>query len=156
VKIKACMKRAVVSIPASTTIREAGKLVVDRHIGLLPIIDDNGILIGVVSLQNLISLELPDFVKLIDDIDFIHDFGAVETNIPESQELEKKVSTLMQPAISVNEECGLLRAYALLLQHHLLDLPVVAEDGRLVGLASRVDIGVAILSRWKSPSPEQL
>jgi CBS domain-containing protein len=54
----------------------------------------------------------------------------------------------MKPAITVEEDCGLLRAYALMLQHNLHDMPVVSRDGRLAGITSRVDIGVAILSTW--------
>ena len=153
--IRDCMKREVISIPSTTTIREAAGVVVERHIGLLPVVDDQGRLIGVVGLHNLLTLELPDFVNFITDVDFVHDFGAVETTRPEPYLLEQPVSNLMQVAISVDEECGLLRAYALMLQHRLLDLPVVAKDGRLVGLASRVDIGATILSRWQYPNPVQ-
>jgi CBS domain-containing protein len=36
-----------------------------------------------------------------------------------------------------------------MLQHNLHDILVVASDGKLIGIASRVDIGVAILSAWK-------
>jgi len=150
------MKRDVVSILSTATIREAARVVVERHIGLLPVVDDQGRLIGVVGLHNLLTLELPDFVNFITDVDFVHDFGAVETTRPEPYLLDQPVSTLMRPAISVDEECGLLRAYALMLQHQLLDLPVVAKDRKLVGLASRVDIGAAILSRWQYPNPVQL
>ena len=154
--IRDCMKRDVVSILSTATIREAARVVVERHIGLLPVVDDQGRLIGVVGLHNLLTLELPDFVNFITDVDFVHDFGAVETTRPEPYLLDQPVSTLMRPAISVDEECGLLRAYALMLQHQLLDLPVVAKDRKLVGLASRVDIGAAILSRWQYPNPVQL
>jgi CBS domain-containing protein len=153
--IKDCMKREVISISSTTTVREAARMVVERHIGLLPIVDDAGRLIGIVRLYDLLTLELPDFVNFISDLDFVHDFGAVETTRPEPYLLEQRVSTLMQPAIEVEEECGLLRAYALMLQHKLLDLPVVAKDGRLVGLASHVDIGVAILSNWQYPNSGQ-
>jgi CBS domain-containing protein len=153
--IKDCMKREVISIPSTTTIREAARVVVERHIGLLPIVDDQGRLIGVVGLHDLLTLELPDFVNFITDVDFVHDFGAVETTRPEPYLLEQQVSPLMQPAIEVDEECGLLRAYALMLQHKLPDLPVVAKDGRLVGLASHVDIGAAILSNWQYPNSGQ-
>lgn len=149
------MKRNVFSITPEFTIRQAAALVVERHIGLLPVIDQQSRLIGVVRLHSLLALELPDFVNLITDVDFVHDFGAVETTRPETYLLEQPVSTLMQPAISVDEECGLLRAYSLMLQHQLLDLPVVSKDGRLVGLASRVDIVAAILSRWQYPNPNQ-
>jgi len=153
--IKDCMKREVISIPSTTTVWEAARVVVKRHIGLLPIVDDQGRLIGVVRLNDLLTLELPDFVNFISDVDFVHDFGAVETTRPEPYLLEQQVSTLMQPAIEVEEDCGLLRAYALMLQHKLPDLPVVANDGRLVGLASHVDIGAAILSNWQYPNSGQ-
>jgi CBS domain-containing protein len=151
--IKDCMKRDVISIPPTITVREAAVVVVEQHIGLLPIVDDEAKLIGVIGLQDLLTLELPDFVNFIPDVDFVHDFGAVESTRPEPYSLEQPVTTLMQPAISVDEECGLLRAYALMLQHQLMDLPVVTKEGRLVGLASRVDISAAILARWQFPNP---
>jgi CBS-domain-containing membrane protein len=36
-------------------------------------------------------------------------------------------------------------------QHDLRDLPVVDEEGHLVGLASWVDVGVAFLESWSRP-----
>jgi CBS domain-containing protein len=82
------------------------------------------------------------------DVDFVHDFGAVETTRPTAAKLNKSIKTLMSPAHTVHEDAGLLRAYALMLQHNLHDIPVVSEDGRLAGIVSRVDIGVAILKAW--------
>ena len=153
--IKDCMKRNVVSISSSATIRQAAALVVERHIGLLPVVDEQGKPIGVVRLGDLLSLELPDFFKLLPDLDFVHDFGAVETKRPSPEELDRPVTTLLQPRIFVEETCGLLRAYALMLKHNLHDLPVVSEDGTLAGIASRVDIGTAVLSTWKSIPPSK-
>jgi CBS domain-containing protein len=95
-----------------------------------------------------LTLELPDFVSFIEDVDFVHDFGAVETTRPSAEALARPVTTLMEPIITVPEDCGLLRAYALMLQHQLHDMPVVSADEKLVGMASRVDIGTAIISAW--------
>lgn len=142
------MKRNVVSISETSTIREAAAVFVKHHIGLLPIVDKDKKLIGVVGLQDLLSLELPDFVSFIADVDYVHDFGAVETTRPPAKTLDKSVKTLMKPAISVHEDTGLLRVYALMLQHQLHDMPVVSKDDKLVGVASRVDIGTAVLSTW--------
>jgi CBS domain-containing protein len=147
-KINQCMKRNVVSIPDTSTIREAAAVFVKEHVGLLPIVDQNNKLIGVVGLRDLLSLELPDFINFIEDLDFVHDFGAVETTRPSAEVLDESIQTLMKPPITVHEDSGLLRAYALMLQHNLHDLPVVSEDGKLVGMASRVDIGTAIVSAW--------
>jgi CBS domain-containing protein len=144
------MKRNVISIPSTATIRQAAGLIVDRHIGLLPVVDRDGKPVGVIRLADLLSLELPDFFNLLPDLDFVHDFGAVETTRPAPTELDRPVTTLMQSVTTVNESCKLLRAYALMVKHNLHDLPVVGENGALVGIASRVDIGTAILSTWKA------
>jgi CBS domain-containing protein len=143
------MKRNVVSIHAIASVREAAAIFVKKHIGLLPVVDDDDKPIGIVSLKDLLSLELPDFVSFIADVDFVHDFGAVETTRPPARVLDKSVKSLVKPAITVEEEDGLLRAYALMLQHDLHDIVVVSKNGRLSGIASRVDIGTAILSAWE-------
>jgi CBS-domain-containing membrane protein len=147
-KIADCMKRNVISIPATSTIREAAAIIVKKHIGLLPIVNTQNKLVGVVGLRDLLTLELPDFVRFIEDLDFVHDFGAVETTHPPAKTLEKPIKSLMKDAITVEEDCGLLRAYALMLQHNMHDMPVLSRDGELTGIASRVDIGTSILSTW--------
>jgi CBS domain-containing protein len=149
-EIRDCMKRNVFSIASTATIRQAAALIVERHIGLLPVVDVQGKPIGVVKLADLLSLELPDFFNLLPDVDFVHDFGAVETTRPAPEQLDRPVTSLIEPRLFVEENCGLLRAYALMVKHNLHDLPVVSDAGILVGIASRVDIGTAILSAWKS------
>lgn len=146
--IAKCMKRNVVSVHAKTTIREAAAILVKKHIGMLPVVDDDEKLVGVIGMRDMLTLELPDFVSFVADVDFVHDFGAVEETRPSAKTLNKAVKTLMKPAITVDEDCGLLRAYALMLQHNLHDMPVVSKEGKLMGITSRVDIGVAILSIW--------
>jgi CBS domain-containing protein len=54
----------------------------------------------------------------------------------------------MEPPYSVSANAGLLLAFATMKKHDLYDLPVVNNNNELVGLASRVDVGTALLSRW--------
>jgi len=145
-----CMKRKVISIPASATIGDAVDIFIDKHIGLLPVVDLTGKPIGVLGLRDVLSLALPSFVDMFPDLDFLPDFGAVENNQPTTEILAKPVTTLMRPATMVKENCGLLRAYAFMIQHKLHDLPVVSEQGTLTGIASRVDVGTAILLTWQA------
>lgn len=147
--IRECMKRNVISIHATATIREAASVMVKHHIGLLPVVDEEKKLIGVVGLRDLLNLELPDFVHFIEDIDFVHDFGAVETTRPPARTLEKPIKSLMEEVETVDEDCGLLRAYAVMAKQNSHDILVVSSDGKLMGIASRVDIGTAILSTWE-------
>jgi len=148
-KVSSCMKRNVVSISITATILEAAKIIMKKHIGLLPVVDESETPVGIVGLGDLLTLELPDFVNFLPDVDFVHDFGAVEDTRPSAKTLNQTVQTLMKPPITVEEDSGLLRTYALMLQHNLHDIPVVSKEGKLTGIASRVDIGVAILSAWQ-------
>jgi CBS domain-containing protein len=147
--VGACMKTHVYSIPSGATIVEAAETFVRHHIGSLPVVDEGGKPIGVLRLMDILSLELPDFVNLLEDVNFVHDFGAVETTRPSPQLLKRPVTDLMRPATFAEEDCGLLRAYALMLQNDLQDLPVTNSRGQLVGIVSRTDVGTAVLSFWK-------
>jgi len=146
--VTSCMKRKVFSVHSDLTLREAARIFVRHHIGLLPVVDKDDKPIGVIGMRDLLTLELPDFVSFVADVDFVHDFGAVEETRPSARTLDRTVKSLMKPSITVDEDCGLLRAYALMLQHNLHDLPVISKEGKLVGITSRVDIGAAILSTW--------
>jgi len=142
------MKKDVVFIHADATISDAAHVFVKHHVGVLPVIDRDGRPIGVVGLQDMLTLELPDFVNFVADVDFVQDFGAVETTRPSPAALARSIKKLMKPPFSVPQDCGLLRAYALMVQHNLHDLLVVSPDGKLAGIASRVDVGRAILASW--------
>ena len=146
--VKTCMKRNVISIHADTSILEAIQTFVKKHIGSLPVVDDENKPIGVIGMRDLLKLEMPAFLDFVADVDFVHDFGAVEDLRPSAATLKKPVKTIMRPVFTVKEDCGLLRAYALMLQQNLHDIPVVSKDGKIAGIASRVDIGAAILSTW--------
>jgi CBS-domain-containing membrane protein len=146
--VTTCMKRNVISIQQTTSIREAATLIVKKHIGLLPVVDNDNKPVGVIGMRDLLKLEMPDFINFVTDVDFVHDFGAVEDIHPSAATLKKSVKSIMRPVLTVDEDCGLLRAYSLMLQQHLHDIPVISKDGKLVGITSRVDIGVAVLSAW--------
>ena len=136
------MKRHVVTVTASTTVQEAVRIVVEGRVGTLPVVDEEGVLTGVVRLADLLGVFTPDFLALLDDIDFVHDFGAMEEVHPETilQARELTMSDLAGTLVAVEENCGLLHALVTMVKHQLQDLPIVDEAGRLVGIASRVDI----------------
>jgi CBS domain-containing protein len=146
--VSSCMKQHVISVTPAVTVREAAAIFVKKHIGLLPVVDKDHKLLGVIGIRDLLKLEMPDFVNFVADLDFVHDFGAVEDTRPPASTLNKTIKSLIRPVIAVEEDGGLLRAYALMLQQSLNDIPVISKEGKLVGIASRVEIGVAILSSW--------
>jgi CBS domain-containing protein len=148
--IRDFMKQNVCSVPATASIAAAAKIFVRNHVGMLPVVDGQGKPIGILRLRDLLSLELPDFFSLVEDVDFVHDFGAVETTRPAPEQLARPVTTLMQPILAVESDSGLLRAYALMLKEDIQDLPVTDPQGILVGIVSRVDVATAVLANWET------
>lgn len=141
-----CTKREVFSVATATTLDEAAQVLVEKHVGLLPVTDEAQRLVGIFGHSEILALFLPACVNLIDDLDFVHDFGALEEVSMSPEMRTRQVSDFMREPISVEETTGLLRAYTMMLQHRLHDLPVVRPNGTLVGIVSRVDIGTAFLT----------
>lgn len=143
--IESVMKREVVSIRDTERLEEAIDLLVTHRIGMLPVVDADGILIGIVRLRDLLDLLLPAFVRMVEDYDFVQDFGGLEMGHIPAEALAAPVRAQMSEPLSVAVDSGLLRTHAFMRQHNLHDLPVVDNEGRLVGLASWVDVGVGFL-----------
>ncbi len=145
-QIRDCMKRNVICSTEDTALSEAAMLLVEHHIGMLPIIDEGNRVVGMLGLANILELLLPDFVRLLDNLDFVQNFGVLEDAHVDAEMGARPVSEIMRKPVTVEDNSGLLRAYTIMLKHDLHDLPIVGPDMTLLGIASRVDIGTAILS----------
>lgn len=143
------MKHRVVSIGPDASLMDAAKLMYKENVGTLPVVDDKGHLVGITNMRKVIRFFLPDFINVVEDVDFVRDFGAID--IPSPVDIKKshqiKIADYMDEAVSVEEDASLMRGLALMITHDLQDVPVV-RNGKLVGIVSRVDIGRAFLHTW--------
>lgn len=146
-KIGNWMKREVVSITPEATLRDVAALILEKRIGTLPVVDDEGTLVGTVSITDIVEIFLPDFVAVMDEIDYVHDFGNLENTSPEDKQRAKMlhVSDVMEEPVTLEDDAGLVHALSVMDKHNLRDL-IVTRDGKLVGIASQVDIGRAFLT----------
>ena len=151
--VRDCMKHRVYSVHPDATIAAAAALMSHHRIGTLPVIDQEHRLVGMLRLENLLALVMPDFVKLVEHFEFAHTFGPLEHKKPDPEMLQQSVAKIMEEPISITEDSGVLRAAAMLHFRDLRDLPIVDANDRLVGLVSHVDLGVAVMSGWNLPDP---
>ena len=142
-----CMKREVVSISPEATIREVAALILEKRVGTLPVVDDEGTLVGTVSITDIVKMFLPDFVAVMDEIDFVHDYGDLENTSAEDKQRARMlhVSDIMEEPVALEDDAGLVHALSVMEKHNLRDL-IVIREGKLVGIASQVDIGRAFLT----------
>ncbi len=145
------MKTEVVSIPVTATVLDAAKRMAWHQVGTLPVVDDRGVLVGMVSIADVLQAFLPDFVALIDDIEFLAHLGDLHPAAPEPAQLETPVRLIMHEPVAAERGTGLMLAAALLQRQSVNDICVVDDQGRLVGIASRADVGTALLCEWLAP-----
>jgi CBS domain-containing protein len=149
------MKSKVIFGRPEMTIKAAAVLMAENNIGTLPVVLKTSELIGVTTMDNIIQIFLPDFVSLLSNISFVKEYGDLGT--PSQENLLKaeslSVANIMEEPISVENDCELIRALSFMHKYKIQDIPVV-EDGKLVGIASRVDIGRAFLSNWLKSSTD--
>ncbi len=155
-KISGWMKTDLVTISSDTTVEDAINLLSEKRVGTLPVVEADGRLLGLVTMEKILREFLPDFFNLIMNVDFIEDYGAIEFPSAERQALMKKnISEIMEKKpISVSQECTVLSAISIMSRHHLNDLLIV-DRGILKGLVSTVDLGVAFL-HWTKENAETL
>ena len=146
-RVEEIMTRRVITVEPQQTVEACMVLMTDKHIRHLPVVEE-GRLVGIVNLRDLLDLIMPAFVNLIDDFDYVGDFGVLEGKQPPNDLLNQPVTAVMQKSVFVPADSGLLRAFAYLHKYELLDLPVIDEQERLIGLVSRVDVGRALLAGW--------
>ncbi len=143
------MKKKVVTISVSASIREAASLLVSEKVGTLPVLDTDGKLVGEVTITDIVQIFLPDFVSLMETIDFVEDYGALK--VPSEKVLHRAdtvtLAEIMTEPTAAEEDSSLIKGLSLMIKNDLIDLPVV-QEGRIVGIASRVDIGRAFLIQW--------
>ena len=142
------MKKQVITIRDTDDLGTAAKQFVKHHVGMLPVINAEGKLVGVLQLRDLLTLVMPVFTKLMEDFDFVSTFGAANSIQPSKEEIAKKVSEVMEPPVCVDDTSGLTRAFSLLHHHNLTDLTVVDAENYVVGIVSRVDVGTSLLKKW--------
>jgi acetoin utilization protein AcuB len=117
-----------VRVPVHAKVREAAQLLQTLDIRHLPVVDEDGALVGMLSDRDLRSLSVPYVVT--DEY-----VGNVQTA------LDANVASLMtSDVLSVEPESDATEIVELMLEHKIGAVPVTEPDGTLVGIVSYMDV----------------
>lgn len=146
-KVEEIMTKDVIAVSPKTAIHEAAGLMVDHGVSGLPVVDDTGEVVGIVSEGDLILREKPregmPWWKAF--------FGDAERLAVEYQKAHGTTvgEVMTRSLITVSPDLAIESVARILDEHGIGRVPVVAE-GRLVGIVSRGDLIKALA---KAPAP---
>lgn len=139
---KEVMTKDVITVTEDSRIEEVAKIFVDKNISGVPVVDKDGKLKGVLSEGDLVyqqkPINPPLFINLFD--------GIIQVDRKEfweevSKVAASKASELMtKPAISAHEDTSVEELAKLIINKKVNRVPIVDNDGRVVGIVSRHDI----------------
>ena len=139
---KDIMNKNVITVHQTATIAEIAKVLVDNDISGVPVVDDNGSLVGIVSEGDLLHKEtsprLPDFINIL--VAVIYFNGIERFNEDFKKLMAGQASSIMtDKVISVSEKTEVDQIAKLMLKHGIKRIPVVQND-KIVGIISRKDL----------------
>jgi len=134
------MTKNVISAPPDMTVKEVAKLLFNKHISGLPIVDKDMRVIGIVTEKELISMAMPEYLasKDLRDFAYILDEEPFKKNIAKSEKLFVK-DIMRKDVRFITEDVRVPEIARLMLSNNLRRLPVV-RNGKLVGIVARADI----------------
>lgn len=141
-KAKDIMSKEVITVHKNDTIAEIAKVLVDQSISGVPVVDDEGFLVGIVSEGDLLHKEttprIPDYINLLGAIIYYN--GVEQYNADFKKLMAEQASSIMtKKVVSISEETDVDDIAKLMLQHGIKRIPCV-KDNKVIGIISRRDL----------------
>jgi CBS domain-containing protein len=135
-KVRDLMTRDVVTVTPATTLKDAAALLVERRISGMPVVDDDGGVVGVLSEADVLMKEGGE-PKREGMLGWLF-----EPNDSLRDKLAARVvgEAMTAPPLTIGPEAPAHRAAARMVEEGINRLPVVDEAGRMVGIVTRADL----------------
>ncbi len=135
------MTRDVAVVHPETSLLEAVKLMVQRQISGLPVVDDAGAIVGMMSEGDLMRWHEGFSERQAHWLDMLADgFEFAPAFLEEMQEQRRKVRSVMSPGVITVTEETLARDVASLMYAKKVKRVPVVRGGKLVGIVARSDL----------------
>ena len=147
------MTKDVLFVGPETPTRMVAKLLLEKGISAVPIVDASRKVIGMVSENDLVGSEIkrraPDRVWWLEMLAEGENLAAEFLNYLKSADRPVR-DVMVSPVITVSEDTSVETIAETLQQHHIKRVPVL-HDGQIVGIVSRADLIRALSKAPRRP-----
>lgn len=137
------MSRDPIVVRPETPLNEAIRLLAERRISGLPVVDDANQLVGIISETDLMWQETgvtpPPYIMLLDSVIYLKNPAQYERDLHKA--LGQTVGEVMsRDPITISPDKPLKEAAQLMHEREVRRLPVVDAQGQVIGILTRGDI----------------
>ncbi|HYF05330.1 MAG TPA: CBS domain-containing protein [Patescibacteria group bacterium] len=143
-KVKDLMTSKVVTVNPDTPISEVADILHKFHFTGVPVVDDNGVLLGVIMERDFITADskiyLPTYIKMLKDIDVVNGdkrFMNEDANAIMKLKAKDVMNTYI---VTVSEDATIEEAAELFATKRVNPIPVIDGSHHVVGVISRSDL----------------
>jgi CBS domain-containing protein len=153
-KARDVMTAEVVSVSPETSTDKVAELLLKKGISAVPVVDDGGALIGMVSEGDLIGRDEAErearrdwWLTLLAEGEMLNRNFLASLRRPERAARD----VMSAPVITTGEDADISEIARLLTTYRIKRVPVV-RDGRIVGIVSRADLVRALAREQPEPA----
>jgi CBS domain-containing protein len=142
------MTSNVITVKTDTPLAELARILYEHHINGVPVVDDDGALIGIICESDLIrrdrKLHIPTVIAIFDWVLYLQGPKTLE------KEIRRISATTVEDlytkdVITVSEKTPIEEIATIMSKKRLYTIPVV-EEGRLVGVIGKSDLIRALIA----------
>src|SRR5918995_4526978 len=134
-KVTDAMTSEVEVVGPEASLKEVASILAEHRISGLPVVDDGGDVLGVISEGDILLKETAEVPRGFRRLRHHKEASAVASTV----EARTAGEAMSAPAVTVEPFWPLAEAAELMIEHGVKRLPVV-EDGKLVGILTRFDL----------------
>ncbi|OHW62587.1 inosine-5'-monophosphate dehydrogenase [Andreesenia angusta] len=140
---KDIMTKEVIKVHKDEVVENVIKLLLEKDISGVPVVDDEGMLVGIVSEGDLIykskKFHFPLYFTILDSYIFLEKPKMIEEQV--SKMTAYKVESMMSTEVHSAREDDTVEDIATIMNEKGVNrVPVVDESGKVVGIVTRKDI----------------
>lgn len=136
------MTKEVITVSPETLVSELAKILAGKNIGGVPVVDADGVLVGIVTQSDLVEraqeLEMPPAINILD----FHVYLQIPSHLFHKVQkiLGVTVADLMSPGpLTISPDTPVPQIAALMEKQQVHTIPVT-EKGKIVGIIGKMDL----------------
>ncbi|MBT9166818.1 MAG: Hypoxic response protein 1 [Syntrophomonadaceae bacterium] len=142
------MTRDVVTVTLAASVTEVARLLVEHKVSGLPVVDEEHRVVGMITEGDLIyqdkKVHMPAFLEILGGVIYLENPQRIVNDL-KKMTATKVAEVMTSKVYTVKEDASMEDIATIMVERQVNRLPVVGQDGKLVGIISRQDLVKAMI-----------